>query len=391
MRYRLYIFLVFLTGCTEPYIPELKDNGTQKTLIIEGYIDADGNSEYTLGYIAPLYQTVDSSYTRVSNARLSIEEENGETFNDFSYTGESRYVINHPPLRLNSKYRLRIIIGSREYLSEYVPVLSSPEIEKLDWKRDINEGVRFYLDTRADNDAYYRWEFEETWRFKAPQQSYFIFDGTRVRDRTMEERFPATCYISQKSPGIYLHTTEAQDENVIKDYNIHFIPNYSEKLVFRYSLLVKQYTLSWESFSYWSLVKKNSEDIGDIFGTMPTELVGNIFCISHPQEKVVGIVEAGKIGKKRIYIDYTDFTFGWPERYDYPGICADTAGMIYKAWANDFFSLPRNELFIPTQEYSLPGAPPPGISDPPFYGYSYINCVDCSRRGSVEPPAFWEN
>ncbi len=386
MRYRLYILLVLLTGCTEPYIPELKDKAVQKTLIIEGYINADGNSEYTLGYIAPLYESVDSSYTQVNNARLSIEEENGETFNDFSYTGDSRYVINHPSLRPNSKYRLRIIIGSREYLSEYVPLLTSPEIEKLDWKQNYDEGVRFYLDTQADDEAHYRWEFEETWRFKAPQQSLFIFDGTEIRPRTVDEQYPATCYISQNSPGIYLHTTEAQDQNIITDFNIHFIPNYSEKLAFRYSLLVKQYILSREAYAYWSLVKKNSEDIGDIFGTMPTELTGNILCISHPEEKVVGIVEAGKIAKKRIFIDFTDFRIPWIDKYEYPWTCADTAGMVLISESPVFFAAKGNEYFVPLDEASFPP-----LTNPLFYSYANIRCVDCSLRGSKEPPPFWEN
>lgn len=385
MKYSLYIFLMLFMSCTEPYIPELKNKGGQKTLIIEGYIDAEGNSEYTLGYIAPLYETVDSSYTRVSNARLSIEEENGETFSDFSYTGESRYVIHHPSLRLNSKYRLRIIIGSREYLSEYVPLLISPEIERLDWKQNHDEGVRFYLDTRADDEAHYRWKFEETWRFKAPQQSQFLFDGTHVRSRAVEEQYPATCYISQNSPGIYLHTTETQDQNIIQDFNIHFIPNYSEKLAFRYSLLVKQYALSREAFTYWSLVKKNSENIGDIFGTMPTELVGNIFCISHPEEKVVGIVEAGKIAKKRIFINYTDFPIHWTDKYEYPFMCADTAGMVVKTEADAFFAREENEYFVPTKEFGLYPS-----TNPLYYGYVNIRCVDCTARGSKEPPSFWE-
>ncbi|MCD8538334.1 MAG: DUF4249 domain-containing protein [Leadbetterella sp.] len=311
-----------MAGCTEPYIPELKDNGAEKTLIIEGYINADGNSEYTLGYIAPLYQTVDSSYTVVSNARLSVEEENGEAFTDFSYEGSSRYVIRHPALRLNSRYRLRITIGSREYLSDFVPVLVSPEIERINWKQDIQEGVRFYLDTKRSDQAYYRWEFEETWQFRTPQRSLFLFDGYEVVTRTEEERFPATCYISEKSRGIYLHTTEAQEENTIKDFNVHFIPNFSEKLDMRYSILVKQYALSKESFGYWSLVRKNSEEIGDIFGTLPTELTGNIFCVSHPEEKVVGMIEAGRISEKRIFVNYLDFPIPWAQKYEYYAACA---------------------------------------------------------------------
>ncbi len=385
MKYFLYIFLIsaLFTSCTEPYIPELKDNGVEKTLIVEGYISADGNSEYTLGYIAPLYKEADSSYLVVTHAQLSIEEENGQVFNEFSYAGNSRYVIHHPALKPSSKYRLRVKADNKEYLSEYVPVLVSPEIESLRWKQNIEEGVRFYLDTESDDQAYYRWEFEEAWRFRVPNISLFLFDGTQVRERTPEEYYPFFCYVSEKSSGIHLYTTETQNENSVRDFNIHFIPNFSEKLGMRYSILVRQYALTREAFGYWSLVKKNSEEIGDIFGTMPTELVGNISCISHPGQKVVGMIEAGKVAEKRIFIDYLDFPIPWAYTYLYYGRCVNV-DMVHKRDANAFFA--ANPDFVPIDE-TAPGNP----VNLTHYSYSVAPCLDCTFRGSKEPPAFWQN
>lgn len=385
MKYILYIFpvLILFASCTEPYIPELNDNETLKTLMVEGYINADGDSEYRLGYITPLYKETDSSYTRVTDARLSIEEENGQVFNDFTYTDNSRYIIHHPALKLTSKYRLRIKTGNREYLSEFVPVLVSPEIENLRWKQNIEEGLRFYLDTQSDDQAYYRWEFEEAWRFKTPNMSLFLFDGTEVRERRTHERFPLFCYMTEKSSGIHLHTTENQNENTVKDFNIHFIPNFSEKLGMRYTLLVKQYALTKEAFGYWSLVKKNSEAIGDIFGTMPTELTGNISCISHPEEKVIGMIEAGKIAEKKIAADYIDFAVPWSYKYSFYGSCV-VLERVPKKDANAFFT--TNPQYTPVDETSF------GSSTAlTHFSYTVNLCVDCSMKGSKEPPAFWEN
>lgn len=385
MKHIPYILLIsaLFIKCTEPYIPELKDSDSGKTLMVEGYINADGNSEYILGYIAPLSQEVDSTYTLVSNAQITIEEENGSVFKDFTYEGKSRYIIHHPALKLNSKYRLRIKTGSREYLSDFVPVLVSPEIDSLRWKQDINEGVHFYVDTHGDQ-AYYRWTYEEAWRFQVPNKSFFLFDGTRVRERAPEEYYPHFCYMSEKSSGIHLYTTEAQSENTVKDFNLHFIPNRSQKLGMRYSILVKQYALSKEAFGYWSLVKKNSEEIGDIFGTMPTELVGNIACISHPAEKVIGMIEAGKIAEKRIFLDYQDFVIPWAYTYTYYGRCVLTTDfMVIKREANAFFA--ANPNYIPVDET---GYNPGALT---HYSYSTEACLDCRYRGTEEPPAFWIN
>lgn len=393
MKYFLYISLIsaLLTSCTEPYIPELKDNGNEKTLVIEGFINANGDSEYKLGYIAPLYKDVDSTYTQVKNAQLAIEEENGQIFKDFSYKGNSRYVIHHTALKTGSKYRLRIKAGDREYLSDYVPVLVSAEIENLWWEQNIDEGVRFYLDTKGDDQEYYRWDIEDSWTFRVPNTSMFLFDGTTVRERAPEEYYPSFCYMTEQSPEIQLYTTETQNENIVKDFNVHFIPNFSEKLGMRYSILVKQYAMTKEAFGYWSLVKKNSEEIGDIFGTMPTELTGNIACISHPGEKVVGMIEAGKIAEKRLFLDYLDFPIPWSYKHIYYGRCylplddpmriADH--MVIKREANAFFA--KNTHLIPIDET---GFTPGALT---HYSYSTVDCLDCRYRGTQDPPAFWKN
>lgn len=393
MKHLLNILLLsaLFIGCTEPYIPELKDNDSGKILMVEGYIDADGNSEYTLGYVAPIFQATDSTHTLVNNAQIAIEEENGQVFKDFSYEGKSRYVIHHPSLNLNSKYRLRIKVADREYLSDYVPVLVSPEIEDLRWKQNTQEGVRFYLDTHDENQAYYRWTFEETWRFRVPNISLFLFDGKTVRERTLEERYPYFCHTSEKSPDIHLYTTEAQSENVVKDFNVHFIPSFSEKLGIMYSIVVKQYALTKEAFGYWGLVKKNSEEIGDIFGTMPTELTGNITCISHPAEKVVGMIEAGKVAEKRLLLSYSDLPIPWVYKYNYYGRCvlplddpmliADH--MVIKKDADAFFA--ANPHLIPIDETGYT------VGALTHYSYSSAACLDCRYRGTVEPPAFWPN
>lgn len=385
MKYLTLLAASLLLSCTEPYIPELKDNGSEKVLIVEGYINAEGNSEYTLGYISPLYRDTDSSYIQVNRAELSIEEENGEVFSTFSPAGNSRYIISHPALNPHSRYRLRIKADDKEYLSDFVTVLVSPEIRNLKWQQNIQEGVRFYLDTESDDLAYYRWEVEDTWRFRVPNMSLFLFDGTTVRERSPAEYYPLFCYMSEKSNGISLYTTETQNENTVKDYNVHFIPVFSEKLGMRYSLLVKQYALTKEAFAYWSLVKKNSEEIGDIFGTMPTELTGNISCISDPEQKVVGMIEAGKIAQKRIFIDYSDFPIPWAYKYVYYGRCIITPdNMIRKQEADAFFA--ANPDLIPIDETS-----PTDPGSLTHYSYSVAPCLDCSFRGSKEAPHFWED
>lgn len=73
-------------------------------------------------------------------------------------------------------------------------------------------------------------------------------------------------------------------------------------LLLGYSLLVKQHAISQEAFDFWTNLKENNESLGSLFDRMPTRDLGNIRCISHPDDPVLGFFSATSIGKKRIVI-----------------------------------------------------------------------------------------
>lgn len=382
---------ILITGlfsaCTEPYIPEIKNAGDKKILIVEGYINASGNTTYSLGYIAPLFQEADSSAMQVQQAELAIEEENGRTFTGAVRVDNHRFIIDHPPLDPAGRYRLRIKADGKEYLSAFVPVMISPEIQNVTWEMNSSEGVRFFLDTESSKETYFRWEFEEAWRFRVPNMSLFLYDWSQfsVRERSPEEYYPLFCYLTEQSSGIHLYTTESMSENKITQLPLHFIPLFSEKLGMRYSIRVQQYAMSKEAFAYWSLVKKNSEEIGDIFGTMPTDLPTNITCISHPGEKAVGLIEAGQPAEKVVFVDYGDLPVPWVYKYVYYGRCVITPdNMVPKEQAEWFFA--QHPEFEPVDETS-----PNDPSNLTHYSYASKTCLDCSYRGSKSPPPYWNN
>ncbi|HEX8377054.1 MAG TPA: DUF4249 family protein [Pedobacter sp.] len=65
---------------------------------------------------------------------------------------------------------------------------------------------------------------------------------------------------------------------------------------------VKQYGITKEGFNFLAKMKENTEQVGGIFDPQPTELKGNIFCMTNPCEKVIGFMHAGRISEKRIFI-----------------------------------------------------------------------------------------
>jgi hypothetical protein len=379
-KYRIILVLFFfaILSCREPYLPEINTIHGESVLVVEGYLNADGDSEYQLSMTNQLYNK-DTSDLAVHNANLYVEGENGEIIGESVYMGKGRYVIRHPSLKLDSRYRLGISAQGKIYLSDFVQVIVSPEITDIKWRYDAEKGVEITLSSGEGSSPYFRWEIEETWKFRSRHPSYFLLDNNTLRPRRTEE-LKNICFKSEKPSRILLYSSAALNKNAVTGHAINSVPKFSEKLGIRYSLLVKQYSISKEAFTYWDLVKNNSENIGDVFGTMPTELKGNIVCVSNPNERVFGYIEAGKVSQKRTYINYDDFEKGWDVINNYYAGC-DTE-LVPAGEALDFFG--RNKLYIP-----LYGVHTNGSMMPTHYEYTSIDCTDCTLRGTLQKPDFW--
>ncbi len=380
---------LFLNGCKDPYEPTFEARDLDPILIVEGFINAFGpHSTYTLGYAIPIAD-LDAEVAGgndnipVTNASLNIEAENGPVYPSQPAAAPGSYRVLHPQLDTNIRYRLRIEIGGDIYLSDFVDVKISPEIGEITWA-ETEEGIQLYVSTEDtdNNSRYYRWEFEEAWRFTTPYVSTLIYDYDHavVRMRTPEERVE-TCFMEESSTDILLSTSEGMSQDVIDRYPIHFIPRLSDKLGWRYAILVKQWVMSREAFVYWDLLKENSENLGNVFGPMPTEVRGNISHIDNPLRPVIGMVEAIGVAEKRIYIDYLGISWALEARSELGTDCFVRVihGEDGPTGIHAFMYENRN-TFILFQDFD------PGVR-------TYVttrSCMDCTVRGKLEAPSFWE-
>lgn len=377
----LITLLVLVSGCKDPYVVDYEGTDDSPVLIVEGFIDLNGNSSYRLSRTVSVNSESSSQSAPVTDARLNIESESGQKYTESVHSGEGNYLINHPHLPSGTRYRLKIFTSGREYLSEFVDTKVSPDISEINWTETAG-GVDVSVTTQDTGSeiGYYRWEFEETWKFMSKYSSNLLFDGSRIRTRTQEEK-NNICFLSAPSSQIQIASTEGFSSNTINGKVIQNIPKLSEKLGIRYSVLVKQYSITREGFLYWNVLQKNSENIGDIFGSMPTELTGNIICTSNPSEKVIGFVEAGVPKTKRIFIDLRDLSGSWPVDIDAYKDCSYAEIPI-----EDALSFFRNAVdIIPLYEtYNTPGSDV--ATD---YAYSSPACADCTKRGKLNGPDFW--
>jgi hypothetical protein len=172
----------------------------------------------------------------------------------------------------------------------------------------------------------------------------------------------------------------------------------SEKVGTEYSILVKQYALTPDAYSFYQNVKKNTEQLGSIFDAEPSQIGGNIHAVNDASEPVIGYVGVGATTSMRLFV-YSKQLPNWMTKKFYP----DSVCMI--AFDKDdpccyyvYPPGPPNQvdayinylkggdyLLIPIDAIVLrPGTPPIG------YTASYIKCMDCTLRGTNKKPAFWK-
>jgi len=370
-RVFVLICLVCMAGCKDPY--DLPLRSTDKSLlVVEGVLRLGQDST-----IITLSKTVNvnekNGFKPVLKARLSVEDKNGKSIflNEYS---NGKYAINTLGLVAGSEYRLRIKTSdNKEYLSDYVIAQVTPAIDSVNWKKE-NENLGIFVNTHdnSNNTRYYRWEFYETWEILSfYQANYQYLGGSTV---IASPRYHYQCWKYDKFTTIHVGTSAQLSSDVISQFPLREIQQFSEKLSVRYSILVKQDALSKKAYEYLMLMKKNTETLGSIFDQLPSNLAGNIQCVSNPEEEVIGYLTASSLSEKRIFI--TAQEAGWKYYQD----CFDV-------------------VYIPDNPESIKNLMP-------FYSpfdYQFVMalntlcylvaappCVECTKRGGdLARPSYW--
>jgi hypothetical protein len=326
------------------------------------------------------------------NAVVSIESDQGVSY-VVSETDSGKYAA--APLNLDNthKYRLKITTADGQtYASDFEPVKVTPPMDTLGYDITAN-GISIYANTHdpSNNTRYYRWDYAETYIYNTPLESHYKYQQNLFSDtlesvlRTPDEQI-YTCYVNQNSSTIVLNSTAALSQDVIVKAPILQIPKDSEKILHRYSIVLREYGLTKAAFNFWQNLRKNTEKIGSIFDAQPSAIPGNIHCISNPSQPVLGYISVSTISQKRIFIDRSELPV-WP--YPQPSGCKTYGTCWYRA------EQPPAQF---TSGAVIPFGPiaPGGCGIPPLPGYvvevATYDCADCRFHmgGKTKKPAFWK-
>jgi hypothetical protein len=370
-RYHIiFLFAILQWHCIQTYISPYQ-SPTTGYLVVEGYITGNGPTTFKLSRTIPL--PGDSTIPVVTGAHLQIEASDNSLY-PFTETGNGFYLLPSITMNTAARYRLRITnVNNETYLSDYVPFKPTPPIDSINWI-NIDTGVVIYANTHdpTGNTRYYQWKYNETWEYTGSEQSGYIWQGDSLAPRPLSAQI-YICYHTDSSGNILIATSDKLAQDVIYEHPLVSIGANTQPLGIEYSILVSQYALTDSAYNYLTLMQSNTEQLGSIFDPLPSQLVGNIHCLSDPAEPVVGYISAGALQQQRIFISRSQVP-GW----------------LY------YFECPRPDRLFPETLDSMifyfdyNNYVPVDIINNSTIEANVANCIDCrTQGGATQKPAFW--
>lgn len=291
--------LLLAGGCIDPYRPpEVTSPGSY--LVVSGFFNSAPGTKTSIQLSRTQNLTDTKAPTVETKAQVSIESSSNASYKLQEESG-GVYTLSGVVPSQNETYRLRIRTAQgAEYLSEFVPVNTTPPIDSVSWQIQ-SDGIQINVNTHdpTNKTRYYRWEFDEAWEYVAAYQSSLELKNNQLVDRT-ENVY--RCWGSYIDRTIQLSSSIRLSQDVISQRPLRFIPSSSIKLGIKYSIQVKQTALSEPAFSYYEQLAKITQNVGSIFDPQPSMVIGNIHPVANSNELVMGFFRVGTVETKRLFI-----------------------------------------------------------------------------------------
>jgi hypothetical protein len=310
---KILVFLVpiLLTACIEPYFPQI-ESIESKTYVIGGFIT---NQEGYQNISISLTSQVDNpTFIPLADCIVKITDNHLNVFTLIEFeTGNYRVWMNSGDLATGTTYKLSVLTPAGieiESTTEIMP--DCPDIDSIYFiRKDLptispsvtTKGIQFYLDVDGRNNdcRYFRWEIEETYEYHSLYPIEWYYDG-EIRRVNPPDYSRSVCWQTLKINDIFTLSTTNLTQNVYKKQPLNFVSNQTPRLLFGYSLLVKQFGLTETAYTFWEQLRINSSKDGGLYEKQPLPIDGNLVNITNPNQKVLGLFSVSSVKSKRIII-----------------------------------------------------------------------------------------
>lgn len=369
----LLLVLLLPYGCVEEFDPGDYGNSSYYVVVDAVINDQQEEQLIKISLSGPVSET---AYNHLSDCQVKVLDKFNNEFVFYETNNAYKGYIDSEHLCAGNAFKVSFVTPEgKEYESLYDEFVAAASIDSVYWKlgESFTE-IQFYIDfqNKGNTGKYYKWDLEESYEHHAtwPMGNYYT-DNNFVYAPYSWDLF--VCYNTLPIKSIYTLSTQNLNENENITMPLHSVDNSTQRLFYRYSLLVSQASLSADAYSYWDKLKKNNQESGGLFDSQPANTLGNMKCLSDPDEKVLGFFGVSSIQTQRIFVqDVPDLEF--PHYFQ----CDEEAIEITDILSSSETSWPI--YFVPV---------PAGY---PGYLTGDYDCFDCRQRGGdTIPPDYWRD
>lgn len=400
----IVISLVVGSSCVEPF--GVSEIGFDRAIVVEGRFTDQKHHYVKLSYTRPVDATIN---TPVTDAVVWVEDSEGNKI-DFYESKPGYYESTEVAGRFGIRYQLFFTTAEGDrYQSSVQQLIASPAIDSIydvyrervnKQNSEVQKGIQLFVDTHDETSEarYFKYDWEETYEVHSPYPSLYEFstdpDTVIRRNETVH-----ICYASSKSSSIQVGTTAGLTGSRLSEMPVRYLSTATDHLKFTYSILVRQYAISAEAYSFYRKILDNNNDNGSFFDKQLGAVTGNVVSVSNDTETVLGFFEVSGVVDKRAFFKFEDLDprFPWPDdQYPCEGDAVHTLLETdqpppYKISDSLKYYVQGKGYKITIASYcdstTVPLGPPC-----PFYLRAQVAplyCSDCRFRGTTIKPSFW--
>jgi len=377
----ILVLIGILNSCVDEYFPEI--DKYENLLVVDGTItNKPGPYEIRLSFSSSVQRPEFLPYTHAQ----VIAEDNEGNEEVFTEIEPGIYVSAVDGLQgvIGRKYRIVVRTpDEKEFQSSFQELKKPVEIanvyaevynrETVDEYRP-EYGYQFYVDVESPetDSAFLMWRAKGAYKYQSEYLIKYIFDN-RVLSIFPHPDSLYTCYHDDNYIGIYTLDMSTLSVPEVNRFPLNYINTNTRRLSIRYSLLLKQYTITEEAYDYYSKIKDVNTQQGSLYTQQPYQIKGNVYNVLDKDKALLGYFLVASVDEKRIFVNRPPAT----QVEFYYGICVLNDGD-YDAM-NGIYMTPREiwPLYVTTDNNERKAL-------------THQSCVDCRELGgTITKPDYW--
>jgi hypothetical protein len=369
---------VFLTSCVEEYWPEVTKY--ENLLVVDGGItNLPPPYEVKISKSSPIDS---AAYIPYGGCTLTIVADNGES-EILTETSTGSYTTSTNGIHGITGVSYKLIVKTpegKEYESVYEKLKTSVEIDSVYAEVEYHDngdynhplaGYQFYLDTKeaAIDTNYYLWKLESTYHYQSDYYIRWYYTNRLYFFNPIDSLY--NCWRTSSNRNIYTFNTSSLQGNQLEHFPLNYVNTQGRELTIKYSLLVKQFTISRQAWKYWSAIEEQNSEQGSLYSHQPYQIRGNLKSTDDDDEPVLGYFMVAAVHSKRVFVKRIDAPFYYSQ-------CVFNEG-----WMKAYVDLGMGGPYSNPQYVVLVDGK---------RGVAHEDCVDCTQKGGTTvKPDFWED